>query len=68
MCLNETYSRVREGKNLPDMFLIENSLKGEDVLLPLFFLNFALGYAIRKVQTNQYILKYKWYASGSGLC
>jgi len=27
MCLNETYSRVRVGKNLFDSFLIKNCLK-----------------------------------------
>jgi len=35
MCLNETYSRVRVGKNLSDMFLIENGLKQGDALTPL---------------------------------
>jgi len=55
MCLTETYGRNQVGKHLPDMFLIENGLK-EDALSPLFF-NFALVYAIRKAQTNQYGLK-----------
>jgi hypothetical protein len=32
-CLNETYSRVRVGKHLFDMFPIKNSLKQGDVLL-----------------------------------
>jgi hypothetical protein len=48
MCLNETYSKVRIGKHLPDSFLIENGLKQGDALSPLLF-NFALEYAIRKV-------------------
>jgi len=56
MCLNETSSRNQVGKYLRDMFLIENGLKEEDALSPLFF-NFAVGYAVRKVQTNQYGLK-----------
>ena len=41
MCLTETYSRVRVGKNLSDMFPIRNGLKQGDALTPLLF-NFAL--------------------------
>jgi len=32
MCLNETFSRVRVGKNFSDMFPIRNGLKQGDAL------------------------------------
>ena len=56
MCLNEAYSRVRVGMNLTDMFRIRNGLKQGDVLPPLLS-NFALEYAIRRVQVSQDGLK-----------
>jgi len=52
MCLAETYSRVRVGKNLSDVFHNRNTLIQGDNLSPLLF-NFAAEYAIRRVQVNQ---------------
>jgi len=56
MCLNETYTRVRVGKHLSDMFTIKNGVKERDALSPLIF-TFTVGYAILSVQVNQEGLK-----------
>jgi hypothetical protein len=52
MCLNETYSRVWVGKHLFYMFCIRNGLKQANALSPFLF-NFALEYAIRRVQVTR---------------
>jgi hypothetical protein len=50
MCLNETYSRVRAGKLLSYMLPIK-------YVVSQFLFNFALLFAIRRVQVNQEGLK-----------
>jgi hypothetical protein len=68
MCLYDTYSRIRVGKYLPDIFLflktrnlpdalpIKNCQKKGAALSSLFF-HFALQHSIRDVQLNQKGLK-----------
>jgi hypothetical protein len=52
VCLNVTYSTVRVGKHLSDVFPIKNGLKQGDDFSPLVF-NFALEYAFRRVQADE---------------
>jgi hypothetical protein len=52
MCLSETCSKARVGKDLSEAFSVRNGLEQRESL-PSVPLNFALEYAIRKVQENQ---------------
>jgi hypothetical protein len=56
MCVAETYSKVRVGKNFSEIFPIRNGLKKRDALSPLIF-KFSLVYAIKRVQVKQDVLK-----------
>ena len=56
MCLNETYSSVRVGKHLFDMFPIRDGLKQGVALSQLLFY-FGLEYTIRRVRVNHDGLK-----------
>ena len=56
MCLYDTYNTDRVGRHLSDMFPIRNGLKQGRALSPVLF-NFALEYAIRRVQVIQDGLK-----------
>jgi len=54
--LNETYTSVRVGTHVSDMFPVKNGLKQGDALSPLLF-NFVLDHTIRRVQVNQFSLR-----------
>jgi hypothetical protein len=56
MCLDEIFSKVHIRKHSCNTFPILNGLKQGDALLPLLF-NFALDYAITKVEEKQVGMK-----------
>jgi hypothetical protein len=60
MCLNETYSRVRIGRNLSDKFTVQNGLKQE--------LAFELCFGICHQEGPRGTGKIEWDTSASGLC
>jgi hypothetical protein len=66
MCLNETYSTMRIGRNLSDRCPIQNGLKQGDTLSPSL-VNVALEYAIRNIHENQERLTLSW-TQAFGLC
>jgi len=55
MCMNEMYSRLQVGKNLCDMFHIRNNSIQGNAFSPILF-NFALEYAIRRVQVMMMLI------------
>jgi len=52
VCLSQTYSWLRVGKNLCNMIPIKNGMKQGDPFSPLLFI-FAFEYVIRRVQVIQ---------------
>jgi hypothetical protein len=52
MNLNESYSRVQEGKHLTDIFPLKEWFEKRRCLFAVLF-SFALEHAYRKVQANQ---------------
>ena len=67
ICLTETYSRLRVGKNLSYMFPIMNGLNQGDVPSPLLF-SFCFEVRNEKGSSKPGWLEMKWYTPAFGLC
>jgi len=50
--VSETYSRIRIGNHLSDMFPVKHGFKRGNVLSSLLF-NFTFEYVIRRIEVNQ---------------
>jgi len=59
MCLSETYGKLHMGKDLFDVFPIQNGLNLWDVVSVLL-INFALGYSVGNVRESQEGLDLNW--------
>ena len=68
MCLTETYSRVRVGKNLSHVFPIKNGLKQGDArsIAIAFLFSFRVRHWEGSCKPER--LEIKWYTSASALC
>jgi hypothetical protein len=62
VCMNETYSTVRVGKNLSGVFTVRNGLKTDK------FFHHCFGVFRYEGLGKSEWFEIKWYTSASGLC